>query len=198
VVLSLARMGSAMKSAQFIVVSLMMLAQNLNAANMADTVKESGITGGIVVHLDCGDGKDTASMLLNDSYLVHGLDTDAANIAKAKEFIRSKNLYGKVSVAQYDGKTLPYGDSMVNLIVASGDVSVDQAELMRVLAPLGAMIVNGRKTVKPWPAEIGDWPQYMNKADNNAVAMDSVAGPRVFSSGLTGQDGAVRTWQFQW
>ncbi|UCG58464.1 MAG: PQQ-binding-like beta-propeller repeat protein, partial [Phycisphaerales bacterium] len=34
-----------------------------------------------------------------------------------------------------------------------------------------------KKTVKPWPKDIDDWPQYLNKADNNAVAKDSVAGP---------------------
>jgi len=169
-----------MKYLQFCLVCLMLLAQNLNAANVADAVKESGIRGGIVVHLNCGDGKDTASMLLNDRYLVHGLDTSAANIAKAKEFVRSKNLYGRVSVARYDGRKLPYGDSIVNLIVVDGKLSVDEAEMMRVLTPLGAMVVNGKKTVKPWPAELDDWPQYLHEADNNAVAMDTVVGPPRF------------------
>ncbi len=151
--------------------------QSLSAGDTADTVRNSGIKGGVVVHLDCGDGRKTASLLLNSSYLVHGLDTDGADVAKARVHIRSKNLYGPVSVAKYNGKTLPYGDNIVNLIVADtlGDVSTEEA--MRVLTPLGAMIVGGKKTVKPWPKEIDDWPQYLNKADNNAVAKDSVAGP---------------------
>ena len=48
---------------------------------------------------------------------------------------------------------------------------------MRVLTPKGVVMVGGKKTVKPWPKEIDTWPQYLNKADNNAVAMDSVVGP---------------------
>jgi outer membrane protein assembly factor BamB len=45
------------------------------------------------------------------------------------------------------------------------------------LTPLGTLIVGGTKRVKPWPESIDDWPQYLNKADNNAVARDTVAGP---------------------
>ncbi len=116
-------------------------------------------------------------MRLGDGYLVHGLDTNAANVAKARAALRSKGLYGPVSVAQYDGKTLPYADNIVNLIVADTLGDVPEAEAMRVLAPLGAMVVGGKATTKPWPPQIDDWPQYLNKADNNAVAMDSVAGP---------------------
>jgi outer membrane protein assembly factor BamB len=61
--------------------------------------------------------------------------------------------------------------------VADSLGSVSKNEAMRVLTPLGAMVVGGKKTVKPWPATIDNWPQYLNKADNNGVAMDSVAGP---------------------
>jgi outer membrane protein assembly factor BamB len=137
----------------------------------------TGIRGGLVVHIGCGDGKLTAALYANESYLVHGIDTDGVDIAKARLYIRSKNLYGPVSVARYNGKTLPYGDNIVNLIVAETLGNVSTEEAMRVLTPLGAMVVGGKKTVKPWPKNIDDWPQYLNKADNNAVAKDSVAGP---------------------
>jgi len=158
-------------------VYLLLFIPTLSVGDTADIVRNSGIKGGIVVHLGCGDGSETVDMLLNSSFLVHGLDTDGADVAKARAFIQSKNLYGRVSVAEYNGKTLPYGDNSVNLIVADtlGDVSTEEA--MRVLTPLGAMVVDGKKTVKPWPDNIDDWPQYLNKADNNAVAKDSVAGP---------------------
>ena len=38
----------------------------------------SGVKGGVVVHLGCGDGKLTAALHANDSYLVQGLDADIA------------------------------------------------------------------------------------------------------------------------
>jgi outer membrane protein assembly factor BamB len=152
----------------------------LSARDLADDVKRSGIKGGIVVHLGCGDGQATVSLLRNDRFLVHGLDTNANTIAQARATIRAQNRYGRVSVAQYDGKTLPYRDNLINLIVADTLGSVPKDEALRVLTPLGVLVVGGKNTVKPWPDEIDDWPQYLNKADNNAVAQDSVAGPPRF------------------
>jgi len=157
------------------------LAQPIDAEHKARQILDvAGVKGGLIVHVGCGDGKLTAALHANDSFFVHGLDTDSDNIAKARAYIHSENLYGPVSVAMYDGKTLPYGDNIVNLIVADelGDVSTEEA--MRVLAPLGVMVVGGRKTVKSWPEDIDDWPQYLNKANNNAIAKDSVAGPPRF------------------
>ena len=153
------------------------IAGALCAARAADVVAESGVTGGIVVHLNCGDGRATAAVLSGDRFLVHGLDKNAQNIAAARTYLRSEGLYGRASVAKYDGRTLPYGDRVVNLIIGDGLGDVAEQEAMRVLVPAGVMVVGGKKIVKPRPNDIDDWPQYLNKADNNAVAMDSIVGP---------------------
>ncbi len=140
-------------------------------------LKETGVKGGLVVHVGCGDGKLTAALRANDSYLVHGLDTDAANIAKARKHIRSKGLYGPVSVDVFGGKGLPYADNLVNLLVADQLGGVSMKEVMRVLAPLGAAYVGGKKTVKPWPAEMGQWSHHLHGADGNPVTADRLVGP---------------------
>ncbi len=166
-----------MKRLALVLAATMMTAALAIAETGREIIDASGIKGGLVVHLGCGNGKLTAELYANESYMVHGLDTYSVNIAKARAYIRSRNLYGPVSVARYNGKNLPYGDNIVNLIIADTLGNVSKAEAMRVLTPLGAMIVGGKRTVKPWPKNIDDWPQYLNKADNNAVAKDSVAGP---------------------
>ncbi len=55
------------------------------------------------------------------------------------------------------------------------------SEVMRVLCPGGVVCLwsGGRwtKTVKPWPADIGQWTHYLHGPDNNAVAEDMVVGP---------------------
>ena len=143
----------------------------------------SDLQGGIIVHLNCGDGETTAAMSTDNNCLIHGLDQDAANIIKARADLRASGLYGRVSVAQFDGESLPYGDNLINLLVADSLGNVSLQEVMRVLVPGGTAMIDGNETVKPWPREadgtpmLDDWPQYLNKADNNAVAMDSVAGP---------------------
>ncbi len=133
--------------------------------------------GGLIVHLGCGDGTQSIALHGNDRCLVHGLDTDAGNVAKARHYVCSKGLYGRVSVAEFDGRRLPYVDNLVNLLVADELGDVPMAEVMRVLAPYGVALIDGKKTVKPYPPEMDPWGQYLHGADNNAVAKDALVGP---------------------
>ncbi|HUV62766.1 MAG TPA: PQQ-binding-like beta-propeller repeat protein, partial [Sedimentisphaerales bacterium] len=144
-------------------------------------LEATGVRGGLVVHLGCGDGHLTAALHASDSFIVHGLDTDAANIEKARKLIQSLNLYGTVSVDWLEGSELPYIDNLVNLIVAEDMGRIPMSEVMRVLAPNGTACIKTRgawqKTVKPRPKEIDEWTHYLHDATGNAVAHDSVVGP---------------------
>ena len=139
------------------------------------------IRGGLVVHIGCGDGRLTAALCANNSYLVHGLDTEPTNVERARAHIRSRGLYGKVSVEQWKGARLPYTDGLVNLVVTEDLDSTSMEEVMRVLAPRGVAYVrkDGKwtKTVKPWPKEIDEWTHFLHDASNNAVARDELVGP---------------------
>ena len=141
----------------------------------------TGVTGGLIVHVGCGDGKLTAALRAGPQYLVHGLDADEANIEKARGRIESLGLAGKVIVERWEGSRLPYVDNLVNLLVARDLGTVEMAEVMRVLAPGGAAYIRTgdkwAKTVKPRPKEIDEWTHYLHDAGGNAVAGDSVAGP---------------------
>ncbi|MBL7152903.1 MAG: PQQ-binding-like beta-propeller repeat protein [Phycisphaerae bacterium] len=137
----------------------------------------TGVKGGLVVHLGCGDGRLTAALGANDSYLVHGLDEDAGNVKRARDYIGIEGLYGKVTVEQWLGKELPYNDNVVNLLVAEDLYGVSIDEVMRVLCPNGvAYLKDGEKwksKVKPWPGDIDEWTHFLHDADNNAVAKDT-------------------------
>ena len=141
----------------------------------------TGVKGGLIVHLGCGDGKLTAALRASDSYCVHGLDADAKNVEAARKHIRSLGVYGPVSVEQLTGKRLPYADNLLNLLISQDLGDVPMAEVMRVLVPNGVAYVkaggNWAKTVKPRPKEIDEWTHYLYDANNNAVSHDSVAGP---------------------
>ena len=141
----------------------------------------SGVQGGIVVHLGCGDGKLTAALRVSDSYTVHGLEADPAKVAEARNYIRAKGIYGPVSVERYSGPALPYTENLINLIVVQDRGKVSRNEVIRVLAPGGVACVhrNGkwRNFVKAWPDNIDHWTHFLHDASNNAVANDSVVGP---------------------
>ncbi|MBM3858528.1 MAG: hypothetical protein FJ395_02630 [Verrucomicrobia bacterium] len=132
------------------------------------------ILGGLVVHLGCGDGKQTAALRTSENVVVHGLDAD---VTDARKNIRALGLYGPVSVAPWTGERLPYADNLVNMVVADKLGKLPMSEVMRVLVPNGVAMIGGKKTVKPWPKEIDEWTHYLHGADGNPVANDSVVGP---------------------
>ena len=146
-----------------------------------EILKATGVRGGFIVHLGCGDGRLTAALHAGDGYIVHGLDADAKNVASARAHIQSLGLYGKVSAEQWAGGGLPYIDNLVNLIVAEDLGKTPMEDVMRVLAPGGVAYVKTAgawaKTVKPRPKEIDEWTHYLHDPGNNAVAHDSLVGP---------------------
>lgn len=142
---------------------------------------DTGVKGGLVVHVGCGNGKLTAALRAGENYTVQGLDPDAKNIETARKHIQSLGLYGSVSVNQWKSKHLPYVSNLVTLLVSEDMGKIPMDEIMRVLAPLGVAYVkqDGRwaKTVKPWPKGMDEWQQHFHDADNNAVAHDRLVGP---------------------
>ncbi|HUT32895.1 MAG TPA: PQQ-binding-like beta-propeller repeat protein [Planctomycetota bacterium] len=141
----------------------------------------TGVRGGLLVHVGCGDGRLTAALHAGPSYLVQGLDTDARAVRQAREHVQKLGVYGPVSVELFDGKRLPYAENLVNLVVAEDLGGVATEEAMRVLAPGGTLYARqgGRwtKSVKPHPQNTDEWTHYLHDASGNAVAHDDVVGP---------------------
>ena len=120
-------------------------AQRALARRILDT---TGVQGGLIVHLGCGDGKLTAALGARDGYLVHGLDCDADKVNRARQHVQALRLsalsngplYGKVSIEQWTGRHLPYADNLVNLIVMrDSGYEIRDEEIMRVLVPGGGV-----------------------------------------------------------
>lgn len=152
-----------------------------SAAEARRILDATGIQGGLVVHLGCEEGRLIAALRVDDRYLVHGLDPDAQKVAKARTYLQSLGLNGKVSAERWSCGRLPYTDNLVNLMVVEDGFDVPMPEVMRVLAPLGVAYVESgsqwAKHVKPWPDDIDEWTHYLHDASGNAVADDSVVGP---------------------
>jgi outer membrane protein assembly factor BamB len=152
-------------------------------AQQSSLPTETGVDGGLVVHVGCGDVQATASLRRSHRFVVEGLDTDASNVAKARRHFDSLGLSGQLTAVQFDGKRLPYAENLVNLLVIEDKAGLSDEEIHRVLAPGGAAWdrADGRwtKNVKPWPSEIDEWSHYLHDATGNAVAHDArVSAPK--------------------
>ena len=125
----------------------------LKGESAKEILGASGIKGGLIVHLGCGNAALTAQLRAGDQYFVHGLDTNTAEVAAARNNLIKQGIYGPVSVDQWDGEHLPYADNLVNLIIADEPENLSEAELLRALAPKGVALLRQdgqwKKVTKP-------------------------------------------------
>ncbi len=146
-----------------------------------EIIKKTGVRGGLVVHLGCGDGKLTAQLRAGDQFVVHGLDIDQKVVDQARRNVAKQGHYGQVSVDRLVGKTLPYADGLVDLLVAEDASGVSREEMMRVLVPQGVLYVregkDWKKVVKPASKKRDEWTHFLHGPDGNPVAKDSLVGP---------------------
>jgi len=160
------------------------------AEEAADLVVRSGIAGGLVVHVGCGDGRATADLRINQRYLVQGLERDSARVAEARKFLRHRGELGGVTVIPWRGKRLPYADNLVNLMIVDLPGELDRDEILRVLTPGGVALIkshDGRaRLAKPWPKEIDQWTHFLHGPDNNAVAEDTRVEPPRYMQWVSG------------
>lgn len=165
---------------------MMFLSAGIGNANepraVAETlIRGSGLHGGLIVHIGCGDGSLTAELSQEGKYLVHGLSSDRDQVERAREKILAKELYGSVSVEYNSLKRLHYTDNLVNLVVSEDLGEIPMDEVMRVLCPKGTAYIrkNGAwmKREKPWPEDIDEWTHERYSPHGNAVSSDTRVGP---------------------
>ena len=110
------------------------------ALHAEDGFVQFKFTGGVVVALDFEDGEFLSDLATDKPFVIHALLSDEAKVAKAREAIRAAGVYGKVSCDLYNGRDLPYVDSLASLVLRSESCEVSETELMRVLVPGGRLV----------------------------------------------------------
>ena len=166
-------------------------AENVAAADASKIAErilaQSGVQGGLIVLVGLGDPPDgalAAALGGSGRFLVQGLDSDDAKVARARQHIQSLGRYGPIAVDRWSGERLPYIDQLANLVLIADGVSMDREEVLRVLLPDGvAMTVSTDgelritdRWVKPRPKELDDWTHYLYDASGNAVSQDRTVG----------------------
>ncbi len=165
-----------------LVISSSAAAQPFRTKRQAKKILDAcDIKGGLIVHIGCGDGKLTAALRANESYLVHGLDSSEKNVEQARKYIQSLGIYGAVSVDKLQGNRLPYVDNLVNLVVSENLGDISPSEVVRVLCPNGAAYIRQdnrwEKLIKQRPEEIDEWTHYLHDPQGTMVGRDRIVGP---------------------
>ncbi|MFN3484763.1 MAG: PQQ-binding-like beta-propeller repeat protein [Planctomycetota bacterium] len=155
-------------------------------ADLEEILRETGVSSGLCVVVGEQDGW-AAALGRSGRFIVHVLEPDAGRAARLSEEILAERLAGQVTVEHRVGQgSLPHTDGLVNLLIVGSSGSVDDKEILRVLAPGGAAWVAGRgasvSTGKAGPSgkvirrrprpSVGEWSHPRRGADQNAVSDD--------------------------
>ena len=143
-----------------------------------EALDRAGVQGGLIVHVGRASGKMLAELGEGQGRLVHALARDSAQVKKARDYLLSRHVYGKITVDLFNGSTLPHAENLVNLlIVEDPDIRIPQEEMLRVVVPNGVVLDHGTRIVKPVPSDIDEWSHFEHGPENNSVASDTQVGP---------------------
>ncbi len=166
---------------------LLVAAVSVTVAAAPDVdMDKNGIDAGLAVHIGSTDGTLEAALTRGGRVLVHGLALGDGERDAARQTLLSRKLYGLASVATWhDRGGLPYASNLVNLLVADldalGDEAPAMAELQRVVAPEGVLLLykNGAwsRTVKARPETMDEWGHFDHDPMGLGVSADTLVDP---------------------
>ncbi len=169
------------KHARALIALSLLFAATAFAETPANLVEASAMQGGLVAYLDCSDIGQIEQMVAGNKVVVHCLFQNGNRVYPMREEVRRLGLDGRVQVARYNGRDLPYVDNLVNLVIVEVPGKVSVAEMRRVLCPASVAFARDGKgwdrISKPRPENIDKWTHYLHDASGNAVAHDRVVGP---------------------
>jgi len=144
-----------------------------------EILRSSGVKGGLCVHLGVTDGRLTAELAAGDRFLVHGLAADASTSERARVYLRSRGVYGKVSVERGSFRKLPYAEDLVNLLVVDDlpallAKGLQAKEVLRVLVPGGVAVLGTPDRAKFPAAVLRAWLAASGVVNPELIGLDGV------------------------
>jgi len=109
-------------------------------------VRSSGASGGFCAVVGSTDADLALGLAKQGAFQVHCLCTEADSCDDMRRAIRSRGMYGTVSVGTLDGDRLPYTDNLINIVVVDSYPNLRKKglsleEVVRVLVPLGTAFI---------------------------------------------------------
>ncbi len=125
-----------------------------NASSLvADVVKQTGRTGGLVVLLDNGDTALANAFLKRPQFLLQTLASTEARYLQLRDHVRAQSKDSRATAMAYAPGQLPYADGIVSVFVAEEfgpDAGIDVADLVRCLSPNAKAFLRVSKQDEAW------------------------------------------------
>ncbi|MCE5252500.1 PQQ-binding-like beta-propeller repeat protein [bacterium] len=154
-------------------------------AAAGEIIRQTGITDGYCLDLDCGDGRLAYELAKRTNLMIYAVDPDPGNVAAARAKLDAAGLYGvRVTVLQADPARTELPDYYANLVVSGrsvteGPESVPEHELRRIQRPDGGVACIGapgalRKTVRGALDGAGSWTHQYHDPANTITSEDTL------------------------
>jgi hypothetical protein len=120
---------------------------------VADVVKQTGRTGGLVVLLDNGDTALVDAFSKRPQFLLQTLAATEARYLQLREHVRAQSNDSRATAMAYAPGRLPYADGIVSVFVAEEfgpDTGINVADLVRCLSPNSKAFLKVSKQHESW------------------------------------------------
>ena len=140
-------------------------------------VARLGVQRGLAVVLGDASGETTLRLAAETELLLYLQLPRAEDVDRVRRAADARGLYGRrVFVDRGPLSQLVLADNLADVVIATGDATAaPEAELLRVLRPLGKALLGDRELVKPLPAGTDEWSHPYHGPDNNPASRDQVA-----------------------
>lgn len=154
-----------------------MAAPECRAAEPAESIlSKAGLKRGICLVLQDPAASLALDLTRNSELTVYLQLEDAAAADSASRSVDAAGFYGtRLYVARGSYSRLHLGDNTADIVVAPAGSNVPEAEVRRVLNPLGRGWIGDKEITKPFPKGIDDWAYSTHGPDNSKQSRDEVA-----------------------
>lgn len=177
--------GSANLSAIMVVLLLSGMSGTDSTAMSADVEKTArgyldrvGVKRGICV-LVAAEPAGLAIEMARQSDLTFYVQTpNDADVAKTRCTVDEAGLLGtRIYVEEGDWSRIHLADNLADAVMVADEVvaKVAEADLLRAVRPLGAVVLGDRTMTKPYPDKADDWTHAYHGPDNNPQSTDELA-----------------------
>jgi len=143
-------------------------------------LREHKITGGAALHIGGNTAGLAEALYARGHFLVQIVVGSNETRDRIRTGLIEKGLQGPISAYRLRADVLPYGDNTAMLIVVEDALSIEEAELKRVLAPGGVLLQRAEgkwsEHVKDLPASMDEWRHIDHDGGRSRAGRDTTVG----------------------
>lgn len=142
----------------------------------ADYLKQIGVNRGICVLIAPNPAETAKAVAAQSELTVYVQLPDRRQVETTRRSVDEAGMLGtRIYVEQGDWSQIHLADQLADAVIVAGGIVADRNELLRVVRPLGKVLLGNEVLTKPFPDAADDWTHAYHGPDNNPQSADQLA-----------------------